>query len=369
VDRQAPIFIVGAGRSGTTMVRLVLARHKQVFSPRHETQFFTNLDRIRRRFDPLPIDRWRQEVAVFIRCAFEPGFRMSRIGAWQPTDDDLSRTPSLDASVRHRDYGGAFGQVISVVAQQEGKERWIEKSPGHVFARAEIMLAFPHARFIEVVRDPRDVIASRKTMREQVNLPGRYRPEQRRRRALELSYDPFWDSVQWKAAIRAGQDGQRRWPAQWHRLRYEDLVSDPERTVRELCAFSGLTFEPQMLDVPRGRPADVRMNSPESGISRTSAGRWRSTLNHTEVGICQQVCRKEMQLLGFAPMALPARRGRVYAALLLRSTSEVVVRATRRIRSGGLTQLISTARTYRKRYLASLIPGSRGTRRKRSLSS
>ena len=69
---------------------------------------------------------------------------------------------------------------------------------------------------------------------------------------LEKAYDPLWDSLSWKSTVLALRRASARWPGRFLSVRYEDLVSDPEGRVREICAFLGLDFDPAMLGILRG---------------------------------------------------------------------------------------------------------------------
>src|SRR5690606_25266583 len=115
------------------------------------------------------------------------------------------------------------------------------KTPNHIHYLDAILRTCPSAKIMEIVRDPRDVLASKKTRRETVWTTDRYRPEERERKHLEKAYDPLWDAISWRSAIQAGNRTYRTHPEQIQRIRYEDLVAQPKQVVRQICEFLEIT--------------------------------------------------------------------------------------------------------------------------------
>jgi hypothetical protein len=107
--------------------------------------------------------------------------------------------------------------------RDSGKARWVEKTPRHVLHLGEILAAFPNARIILMMRDGRDVACS---IRDRV---GDFETGINRWLDHNAAADPYRD----RPEVRV--------------LKYEDLVADPERELREICAFLGEPFDPAML--------------------------------------------------------------------------------------------------------------------------
>ena len=217
--------------------------------------------------------------------------------------------------------------------------------PGTVY---EIIRSTPDARFIEIVRDPRDVLASKKTRRATVWTTDRYTPEQRLNKRLEKAYDPIWDTLSWKSAIRAGLAARRTNAEQIFTIRYEDLVTDPERRIREMGDFLAVPCEPDMLDISY-RNAAEEITSKGAGIKADSVGWWRRVLTPGEVATCQWVAKTEMSRHGYerVPVKLADRVKLPY--FMGRGTGEFVVRLSRRWRMGGGAFLAHTLVGYGRR--------------------
>ncbi len=368
---RAPVFVVGYMHSGTTLLQDILGRHPDLFSGRGESKFFEFLPTIRTRHPDLSDAQQRRALVETTLRAALGGF--SATGILRPPPPELAVLdgidPALIASVESeaaaaRDHGDLFRLACEHLAHRAGKPRWLEKTPTHVFHIDEIVRSVPDALFVEITRDPRDVLASKKTRRTSVWSTDRYPAEQRPLKHLEKAFDPLWDALSWKAAIAAGRAARARYPGRVHRVSYESLVVAAEPTVREICAFLGLTFEPAMMEVAAANTADWTGARQGRGIYGSSVGRWASVLSSAEVAVCQSVLRHELEELGYEAAALSATDRARAVPLLMVSASELAIRLSRRWRMGGLAMLRNTLIGYGARARALARADSRDAARK-----
>ena len=149
---KPPVFIVGAPRSGTTLLRNMLNRHPQ-FAIVLETQFYNYVYLRRRAFGDLgQLSARRRFVAEYLATE-----RMHRSGLKiEGLEDRLLR----DAT----SYRALFASLMEHYASAEGKPRWGEKSPQHSLFVEVLCNWFPGAAVIHLVRDPREVVADRKSV-------------------------------------------------------------------------------------------------------------------------------------------------------------------------------------------------------------
>src|SRR4051794_12120282 len=211
-------FVVGVGRSGTTLLRMMLDSHPEMAIP-PETHFlppmidgFTRLrvtpERIMETIQSAPQSGW-PEAGVPEEALLE---RLREI-----------KPPNAPDSIR------AFYRLY---AERAGKERWGDKTPRYVTSVAKIGRAVPEARFVHMIRDGRDVALS--TNRRLVDLRGS-RPVPPERMAKRWRHRIL-------SARRVQQISDR-----YLEIRYEDLVLDTEPTLRRVCEFVDLDFDPIML--------------------------------------------------------------------------------------------------------------------------
>ena len=210
--RRPVPFIVGVGRSGTTMLRLMLDAHPDLTIP-PETHFVPEvIDVIAEGGTP--------EQAVEV---------MTAVRQWgdlhTEPEEVLARWRELDSF----EAGPALRSFYSIFSERQGKPRYGEKTPSYVRNMRKIERALPEARFIHVIRDGRDVALSRW------------------KRSLGKKPAPASQVADtWQRRIRRAQrQGDK--VSHYMELRYEDLVTDTEPNLRRICEFLDLGWDPVIL--------------------------------------------------------------------------------------------------------------------------
>lgn len=210
-------FIVARGRSGTTLLRAMFDAHPDMAIP-GESHFVAQFARVRTKYEGaggFDIDRFAHDL--FDHWAFR---------RWR-----LSSTDVLDAyeGAPPGDYPSAIRTLYAAYARNRGKTRYGDKTPSYVLHVRLLADTFPEARFIHLIRDGRDVALS-------------YLDTDFGSRTLGQA------AIYWDRFVRAGREAGRLLGTRRYReVRYEDLVRETERVLRELCAFVGLPFDDRML--------------------------------------------------------------------------------------------------------------------------
>ena len=255
-DQAAPpIFIVGTPRSGTTLLSSLLSAHPRLdCGP--ESRFFArhrHLDQAARRRLLEPAT-WPGPAVDFVASLSNQGHAVVELFGLDVEDVRayLSARPPSEA---------AMLEALTVLhAQRAGKVRWIEKTPRHLLMTDTLRRLWPAAPIVRIVRDPRDV-------------------------ALSLSTMPFAKTSVVGNLVRIDHDDRASRERIAHdplamTLRYEDLVSQPERELRRICAFVGEPWEAGMLE----RERDVASVAGEhewwkaavaGPLTTASVGRWQ----------------------------------------------------------------------------------------------
>lgn len=208
-------FVVGVGRSGTTLLRLMLDAHPRMAVP-PETHFIPDVIKA--------ADRGGGPDGVV--AALERSRRWGDMGI--PASEIRARfraLPRFDATTAAR-------AIYLAYAEDKGKSRWGDKTPKYSLVMGEIEDALPEARFVHLIRDARAVALSRVKMVE-----GRG----------ERPPNPAGVAARWAKRIRQAR-AQGEALGGYLEVRYEDLVTDTEPTLREVCRFVELDFDAAMLD-------------------------------------------------------------------------------------------------------------------------
>lgn len=139
------LFLVGSPRSGTTLLQTILTAQLQLFTVK-ETHFFRNLHRWRpiRWLDRLSLDQRRVDAA----------FRFLTSNNELAGGYHWGTVRSLSDACRLLDH------ILSSEARHRSCAGWLEKTPEHMFFVDEIRRTVPEARFVHILRNGPDVVAS-----------------------------------------------------------------------------------------------------------------------------------------------------------------------------------------------------------------
>jgi hypothetical protein len=297
------IFITGASRSGTTLLSLILDMHPAVLSLK-ETHYFGEAwhpDARGRRFDP------REATEA---CAALLARQADRGLPRTVTSIQRSRARQLvdDLGPAALDPATMFSAVALELASAQSKSIACEKTPRNVFYAEALLRAYPSARIIHMVRDPRAVMASQKMRwhRRRLSAHG-YAVSRHESVRTWVNYHPLTIARLWRdaatAALRVA--GSPRVTL----LRFEDLVCDPERTVAGLCDWLGLDFVPTMLDVPQTNSSHQSCcNGARRGLYPDAIVTWLTKLTTAEIAIVERRCSELMARFGYEPTLSPRSR-------------------------------------------------------------
>lgn len=213
----APFFIVGSGRSGSTLLRLMLCSHTRLAIPPETWYLIPLLERF---------DTQRSLTAAEVESAAEIITQHYRWPDQKLDAQDFRRGLSRLTAPQLRD-------VVEVIYRRhmeaEGKARWGDKTPIYIEIVPQLARMFPESRFIHLVRDGRDVAKSHQAAGW--NGPWLHDNTREWTRALEC-YRRLAGSQLRERILQ---------------VRYEELVLDPEAVLRRICRFIGEEFEPGML--------------------------------------------------------------------------------------------------------------------------
>jgi len=270
-----PFFVVGSGRSGSTLLRMMLAAHSRISIP-PETWFLLPL------VEQLPIDRalsgeeLNRAIAIMTSDYRWPDMKV--------TAEELHARAAGLAGARMRDL---VGIVYDIHLQRSGKARWGDKTPPYVRIIPQLAALFPGARFICLMRDGRDVAKSFQSL-------------------MVYGTTVWQNTIEWREANR----WERKWLASEHassmlHVRYEDLVIDPETTLRGICAFIGEPFEPQMLVWQNGVERLVpkrELHVHEKlgrGTRHEDVARWKREMSGREVFMAEAFMGHDLRRFGY----------------------------------------------------------------------
>jgi sulfotransferase family protein len=186
-ELSRPAFIFSSVRSGSTLLRLILNSHSQVYAP-HELHLAN------------------------IKVEFGHAAARHAVEALQLDKYDLTHM--------------LWDRLLTQALHRSGKSVLVEKTPNLVFVWERVARCWPDGRYIFLLRNPAAIVDS-----------------WQRNRSQQSADEVMATVTRYLIALR---DARRALPG--HTIRYEDLTADPAGETRRVCAFLGIDWEPAMVE-------------------------------------------------------------------------------------------------------------------------
>lgn len=210
-------FIVGAQRSGTTLLRLILNKHPDIGIPEESSFLFPYLKR-KVLMDDRPVS-YKRKLTFFEYVLNDPQF-----AKWNIRIDPVEMLKKPEATLRE-----LIGFLYSSFCEKHGKTICGDKSPKFIRKLNTIRECYPESKFIHIVRDGRDTYLSL------------------RRKEYALSRSTAVAAVEWRTKVLLANRFLSRCPQRTITIRYEDLISDPPAVINKVCDFLGVKYVETML--------------------------------------------------------------------------------------------------------------------------
>jgi len=207
-----------------------------------------------------------------------------------PREELLAKVLESDRSER-----ALFQIIMEVYADHRNRPGIGEKTPAHVRYVPTIIDWFPEARIIHMVRDPRAIFVSELRRRSEKPITPPYRQLSRWPAILRLGV-LLQTTVTWFDSIRRLSRHRRLYPSNYLAVRFEDLVLEPEKSIRQVCEFVGITFRREMLEqvvVSRG------FASGQPGFDSAAADRWRQYIDSWSKAWLGACFKPQLRRLGY----------------------------------------------------------------------
>ena len=211
--------------------------------------------------------------------------------------------PHLDM-LSGRTFIELFASALRIVEKGRNAEecRWVGFNENWaVEFFAPLARAFPEARFIIILRDPRSSIASALRERDLTRVPH------------VMSFARGWRKY---AAFASHFSRETLFDDRLYVLKYEQLVQDPEHWARQIAQFLDVSFDPAMLDTDNFRDAsgqrwqgNSHFDPPKKGIYTTSIDAWKTYLPTEVIEAVEFVGDPDMSLFGYPPSVYSAGSG------------------------------------------------------------
>jgi len=283
-----PIFVIGAPRSGTTLLRLILTTHPDICIP-PESLFFValepkygNVSNLLPQIEEFLNDLYNEKFPKFCEWNVDRKFLLNNLKSYQ----ELSYPLAVETV--YQTYRQQFDSTASI---------WGDKNPCHIHHLEKIRRYFPASKVILIVRDFRacyssvkKIVAKEREMKEVWSGP----------KTLEgMMY-------QWNQVVKLIGKYHQKWE-QFYLVYYEDLVREPSVQLTKICKWLGVDFQDSMLEFYQKNaelglvlPSQVVLNPntfKSIDIKRINA--WQNELSLAEVETIELMNRKNLERLGY----------------------------------------------------------------------
>lgn len=276
-------FIVGAPRSGTTLLRRMLDSHSLVAGPHEYPLIGTAIEYFR--------TRGLEEAGGFLDLIYSS----PRFSAWGV------KREVLEAGVVEgvRSAKELVEHILDSYLAERSANVFVDKNIGNIASLVPLRSMFPEAKFIHIIRDGRDVALSLRDRKWNSYQFGTFP----RRDIRHLK----GGALVWLDAFELVDAFVRCYEPAYLQIKYEELAIAPEKTLARVCAFLGLDFERNMLAFhsrpdPTMSKKSGKLNHELLGreVTSTRVERYRSSLCAGEISALNSLLEDHLKVLGYA---------------------------------------------------------------------
>lgn len=284
------IFVVGSSRSGTTMMSRILAKHESVYTF-NELHFFSQ---IYTKYKKNKIDRSSAQ-SVLLEL-----FKRQYYGLFSKKDTSEYKDISNKILVE-KTYNIIDVFKIFIEFELNNKKKTIAcfHTPNNLYYVEQISKTFSNAKFVNMVRDNRDVLLSQKNKWKRKFLGARKIPFFESLRSY-MNYHPITTSIVWNSSLDITIGCKER--TDFFILKFEEFLVSPDKKCKELCDFLGLNYQAEMLEVANIGSSNIS-DSKEKRIDSTKINKWQEGgLSSAEIYLAQFFSQSIMKEFNYSQM-------------------------------------------------------------------
>jgi hypothetical protein len=309
---QAPIFIVGSHRSGSTLWHNLIAMCPGIMrltDPRFLSDWTHKDFRyfLKTEVGNLASD---ENVDKMVELCFAkkelPGLDSTfwRFESIEAADDpDLKREICRQIKQSDRSLGAIARIFIAEITRFSGCERACVKFPVDVAHIPELVRWFADCKIVHIIRDPRALAMSKTNDPSGTAIKVLLHP----RLAWLMRKVSIWRVIsQYQRTARLHR--RFRHLRNYKLFRYEDLLAEPEKTLRDLCGFIDVEFSPALLHPEAG----IHLHQPSSLTGKQkkafdpgAAVRWQDVMSPVDKWLVTTLTKRSMRSLNYDPDTHP----------------------------------------------------------------
>ncbi len=285
---ENPIFICGHRKTGTTLMACLLDSHPELSVIPTDSGFFYAYYPLCEQMDWNSSDKQLRLINYSIRptkdmlvkeCRVNEGIAKNKMHTMESAFNYFCFYGGEDISTKEYLINLAMAYRNGISSSHSRHKYWVEKTTSSEIYVNDIKRWFPKAKFIHVVRDPRDNWASLKS-----GWGKKYNKHNDDIRRLMQSH-----LERGVLGMRLAMENEDKYFCNYLVIKYEDLVNDTESQMRLIANKFHIDYDNCLLKPTvfgydwKGNNFDKEWN----GISEKSVGRWKKELNDEEVDLIE----------------------------------------------------------------------------------
>lgn len=278
-------FIVGMGRSGTTLLTNILHRHPQIIST-PENNFLLFTKNLRDKDFQIKVNRDTFIASNGLKHNHETSIWSLNESVKKDLENVSTFCEACISMYKHYDESKQNASII------------VDKNPIYTLHIQKLSEILPNAKFIAIVRDYRDNIVSRKK-----HFTG------------WINSDTL-HACAWKMYYQEILAQKKKLRNKMLIIRYEDIIQDTKNTIQKICDHLNVSYHTDMESPdknaellkqkaiknlgsdPNKKVQEMHANL-EKPINADKSGYWKNELKKEEVKIIETICGKTAENFGY----------------------------------------------------------------------
>ena len=254
---KSPIFIIGLPRSGTKLFREILNNHDKIFIPKAESLFIPFLVK---KYGIFPDFESVENKSSFKKDLIKSVYCINM----SISLDDLNND-NFDSAMDSNSWPHIFQYLLNDLVNKSNKNMIFgDKSPSYIYHLPLLFEIFPKAKFLHIIRDPRDqAISSKKAWNKHIYL----------------------SASNWYKSIMSVKNFVRKNEIDYYEFKYEDLIVNPNSTLSNIFDFINLDFKSEMLNFTES----VEKVGEARGLKSVKTNNFNKFKNHLSINQIKRI--------------------------------------------------------------------------------
>ncbi len=291
--KKPPVFIVGLHRTGSTLFKNILNNHPEICMMPDELHLWSpypwivDLDDICPKVKKLKKEKLNEILNIFFSKELSATF-------WKDIDEyklDKNKILKNLKNMKEITCIDIATAIFENYKENCGKDMWGAKYPVHIAGIKLLEKWYPKCKIIHLTRDPRAIYISKSNDEASIYRKKKYP-------YLAFFYDLLLIMfIGMEYSLSAYIHQKYKYKNNYMLVRYEDILTYPEETIKDVCEFIGVGYLPEMI-YASGKPSSID-GKIKKGLDKKRAYRWKNVIKPWEKLLIDILTSRARKKLGY----------------------------------------------------------------------